>query len=250
MKSLKHGATPGPYIERVLFDRARIRDPQHYAYCLPALRDIRQLDLHPRVTFFVGENGSGKSTLLEAIAIANGLNAEGGSRNMQFATRETHSELFQILKMRRYHALIPDAWFLRAESIYNVATEIDQLGVGSSYGGKSLHAQSHGESFLSLIENRFGQGLYFLDEPEAALSPQRQLEFLLLLHTLVQQDSQLLIATHSPIIMSYPDAQILLFSEAGIAPVEYQATEHYRVTKAFLDAPERMLRHLFADDAE
>jgi predicted ATPase len=248
MKSLKHGATPGPYIETVVMERFRIRHPDHYAFHLPALRDFSQLTLHPRVTFFVGENGSGKSTLLEAIAISNGVNAEGGSRNMMFATRETHSEFHEALKLRRYHALVPDAWFLRAESLYNVASEIDRLGVERSYGGKSLHAQSHGESFLSLIANRFGQGLYFLDEPEAALSPQRQLEFLLLLHAIVQQDSQLVIATHSPIIMSYPDAQILQFDDRGITPVEYRDTEHYRVTKSFLDAPERMLKHLLTDD--
>jgi predicted ATPase len=182
--------------------------------------------------------------LLEAIAIANGLNAEGGSRNMLFSTRESHSQLHKALMIRRYHSLIPDAWFMRAESLFNVATEIDNLGVQKSYGFKSLHEQSHGEAFMSLVENRFSQGLYFLDEPEAALSPQRQLEFLVLLHQIVQQDSQLVIATHSPIIMSYPSAKIYQFIETGIQPILYKETEHYRVTKSFLESPERMLRHL------
>lgn len=252
MKSLRHGATPGPYLERVLLDPNKVADPEHYAFKLPALRGFSSLDLHPRVSFFVGENGSGKSTLLEAIAIANGLNPEGGSRNMQFATHESHSALYRALTMRRYHALVPDSWFLRAESLFNAATWIDEadkdpLGgpsLKSSYGGQSLHEQSHGEAFMSLFENRFGQGLYFLDEPEAALSPQRQLEFLVLLDTLVKQDSQFIIATHSPIIMAYPEAQIFSFSDAGIEPIAYDQTEHYRVTKTFLDSPERMLRHL------
>jgi predicted ATPase len=244
MAKFKHGATPGPFIESVLFERGRISDPNHYAFILPSLKGLMKLDLHPKVTFFVGENGSGKSTLLEAIAIANGLNPEGGSRNMQFETRASHSELYKIVRLRRYHALVPDAWFMRAESLFNVASEIDNLGVGNSYGGKSLHEQSHGEAFMTLVENRFSQGLYFLDEPEAALSPQRQLEFLVLMHQLIEKQSQVVIATHSPIIMSYPDAKIYSFSEAGVRPVAYEDTEHYRVTRSFLESPERMLGHL------
>ncbi|KAA1257990.1 recombination protein F [Rubripirellula obstinata] len=248
MRKLKRGVTPGPFIESVFLDSSRIYDPTHYAFNLPSTKSFRKLDLHPKVTFFVGENGSGKSTMLEAIAIANGLNAEGGSRNMMFATRESHSELHKALKLCRYHALVPDAWFVRAESLFNVATEIENLGVGGSYGDKSLHEQSHGEAFMTLVENRFGQGLYFLDEPEAALSPQRQLEFLVLLDSIVKQDSQIVIATHSPIIMSYPDAQIYSFGDDGINPIAYEDTEHYRVTKSFLDNPRRMLSHLLGDD--
>ncbi|MEX1040850.1 MAG: AAA family ATPase [Pirellulaceae bacterium] len=247
MKKLKPGVTPGPFIERVFLDRTRIREPEHYAFHIPALRGFSSLDLHPQVTFFVGENGSGKSTLLEAIAIANGVNPEGGSRNMLFETRPSHSQMHEALKLARYHALVPDAWFLRAESLFNVATEIDKVG-GTAYGPRSLHEQSHGESFITLIETRFGQGLYLLDEPEAALSPQRQLEFLVLLNHLVKQDSQLIIATHSPIIMSYPHALIYLFNESGISPIAYEETEHYLVTKRFLESPQRMLRYLL--DAE
>jgi predicted ATPase len=250
MRPLKRGVTPGPFIESVYLDRTRIYDPEHYAFKIPSLQRFSSLELHPQVTFFVGENGSGKSTLLEAIAIANGLNPEGGSRNMIFATRESHSQLHHALKIRRFHALVPDAWFMRAESLFNVATEIDNLGAQNSYGNKSLHEQSHGEAFMSLVESRFSQGLYFLDEPEAALSPQRQLEFLIVLHSLVQQDSQLVIATHSPIIMSYPHAKIYSFSDKGILPIAYGDTEHYRVTRAFLDSPARMLRNLIGDSLE
>ena len=259
MKSHRHGATPGPYLETVSLDRTKIRNPDHYAFRLPSMQNFRSLDLHPQVTFFVGENGSGKSTLLEAMAVANGLNPEGGSRNMHFGTRESHSDLHHALQFRKYHALVPDAWFLRAESLFNVATQLEDLDrepanaprVTDSYGGRSLHEQSHGEAFMQLIENRFSQGLYFLDEPEAALSPQRQLEFLVLLDLIVKKDSQLIIATHSPIIMSYPHAQIFAFGDSGIVPTNYEATEHYRVTKLFLDSPQRMLKHLFAgNDAD
>ena len=258
MRKLGPGVTPGPFIETILLDRTRVSDPQHYAYQIPALRNFSHLDLHPQVTFFVGENGSGKSTLLEALAIANGLNPEGGSRNLTFSTRDSHSRLHEALKVRRYHALIPDAWFLRAESLFNVATEIEALDreptrarkIIDSYGGHSLHEKSHGEAFMALLENRFGQGLYLLDEPEAALSPQRQLEFLVLLHHIVQHKSQLVIATHSPIIMSYPQSQIYLFSAEGILAINYRDTDHYRLTKQFLESPERMLHHLLADDSE
>ncbi|MEI8211175.1 MAG: AAA family ATPase [Planctomycetota bacterium] len=256
-RPLGKGPTPGPYIEKVFMDRSRIQDPNHYAFQIPAIEKFEQLELHPKVTFFVGDNGSGKSTLLEAIAVANGLNAEGGSRNVQFSTRASHSQLHEALRMRRYHALIPDAWFLRAESLYNVATEIEQLDLQESnsrklidsYGGKSLHEQSHGESFLAIMSNRFSGGLYLLDEPEAALSPQRQLAFLSLLDAWVQKGSQLIIATHSPILLGYPNSWIYSFSEDGVKRVQYLDTDHYRLTKQFLDAPQRMLKHLLQGDA-
>ena len=248
------GATPGPFIEKIWLDRTRISDPNHYAFALPAIKSFTEMRLHPKVTFFVGENGSGKSTLLEALAVANGLNAEGGSRNFQFSTRDSHSDLYKALRVEKLHALIPDAWFLRAESLFNVATQIEELDeipsdsmkIIKSYGDLSLHEQSHGESFMALVENRFKQGLYFLDEPEAALSPQRQLQFLILLDRLVKNKSQLVIATHSPIIMAYPHAQIMLFTRDGIVPTDYKDTEHFRITKLFLDGPQRMLKHLLA----
>lgn len=208
------------------------------------------------VTFLVGENGTGKSPLLEAIAVCCGFNAEGGTRNFRFSTRETHSALHQFLTVARTD-YPRDGFFFRAESFYNVATNIDELDQGpsfgppiiDSYGGISLHEQSHGESFLALVEHRFGgQGLYLLDEPEAALSPTRMMSLLVLLHHLVEQGSQFVIATHSPILMAYPGARIYQLSQQGIEPVAYQATEHYQLTRRFLEAPERMLQLLFEED--
>lgn len=201
---------------------------------------------HP-VTFFVGENGTGKSTLLEAIAIVTGFNAEGGSRDFRFSTKDTHSDLSAYITTIK--TTIPkDGFFLRAESFYNTASYLDETSTLMRYGGVSFHKQSHGESFFSLITNRFeGNGLYLLDEPEAALSPQKLIALLVSINELVKQNSQFIIATHSPILMAYPDAEIMQFSETGIEKVSYQETEHYTITKQFLDCPERMLHHLLND---
>ena len=225
-----------------------------YLNSLPAVKWLKEhrLMLDTPVTFLVGENGSGKSTLLEAIAVSCGFNAEGGTRNFTFSTRATHSELGEYITVakRRYPR---DGFFLRAESFYNVATNIDEMDeepsfsprLIDSYGGVSLHSQSHGESFLALVQNRFGgEGLYLLDEPEAALSPTRQLTLLGEMYQLVERDSQFIIATHSPILMAYPGARIYELSENGIASVEYRETEHYQLTRRFLENPERMLRYL------
>ena len=225
-----------------------------YLNSLPAVNWLKEhrLMLDTPVTFLVGENGSGKSTLLEAIAVSCGFNAEGGTRNFTFSTRATHSELGEYITVakRRYPR---DGFCLRAESFYNVATNIDEMDeepsfsprLIDSYGGVSLHSQSHGESFLALVQNRFGgEGLYLLDEPEAALSPTRQLTLLGEMYQLVERDSQFIIATHSPILMAYPGARIYELSENGIASVEYRETEHYQLTRRFLENPERMLRYL------
>ena len=222
---------------------------------IPTIAGLSLLELRQPVTFLVGENGSGKSTLLEAAALALGFNPEGGSRNFSFSTRNTHSGLYNYLRLHRGPYRPKDGFFLRAESFYNTASEVDRLArspadpLYQSYGGKSLHHQSHGESFLSLVHNRFwGQGLYLLDEPEAALSPARQLTLLAEIHRLVQEGSQLLIATHSPILMAYPQGEILLLGEGPIHPVGYRETEHYQITKQFLDNPERMLKILLEED--
>lgn len=233
------------------------QEEDSYLAQIPAVATLSLLELHQPVTFLVGENGSGKSTLLEAAALALGFNPEGGSRNFSFSTQDTHSGLFRYLRLHRGPYRPKDGFFLRAESFYNTASEVDRLatqpGSGDfydNYGGKSLHHQSHGESFLSLVHNRFwGHGIYLLDEPEAALSPARQLTLLAELHRLVKEGSQLLIATHSPLLMAYPQGEILLLGDGPIRPVAFEETEHYQITKHFLDNPERMLRILLEEEA-
>lgn len=232
------------YISRITLRRDTIDSFDCYPFALPALRALTHLDLHPRMNFFIGENGSGKSTLLEAIAVAMGFNAEGGSRNFNFSTRASHSSLHEYLRIAKGVPKPRDGFFLRAESFFNVATNVETLGV-SGYGVRSLHEQSHGESFLALMTERFrGHGLYLLDEPEAALSPQRQLAVLSRLHDLVLGHSQFIVATHSPILMAYPDAKIFAFGADGISEIAYADTEHYQVTRDFLNNPQRMLRVL------
>lgn len=226
-----------------------------YLHNLPIVRHLKKkgsLYFFKDITFLVGENGTGKSTLLEAIAVSYGFNAEGGTRNFNFSTNSTHSELYRYLTISR-SAYPKDGFFLRAESFYNVASNIDELDKGpsfgrnviDSYGGKSLHAQSHGESFLSLIHNRFsGNGLYLLDEPEAALSPSRLMALISEIHELAKHHSQFIIATHSPILMTYPGAEIYELSTDGIQSVDYRQTEHYQLTRRFLENPDRMLHYL------
>jgi predicted ATPase len=223
----------------------RVPSFDDYPFTLPAVRQLGTLKLHSKVTFIVGENGSGKSTLLEGIATAWGFNPEGGSRNFNFQTRAPHSNLHQCLRLAKGIARPNDGFFLRAESFYNVATEIDDLGVVDSYGGQSLHQQSHGEAFFSLMMNRFrGKGFYVLDEPEAALSPTRQLAMLARMHELVGLDSQFIIATHSPILMAYPDADIYQIDDTGLIRTAYEDTEHYVVTRDFLSNRDRHLELL------
>lgn len=227
-------------------------DLEDYVAALPLIRHLDALQLDRPVTFLIGENGSGKSTLLEAIALAAGFNAEGGSRNFRFATQNTHSRLYRNLTLVRGAKRPRDGYFLRAESFYNLASEIDRMdseipGLAESYGGRSLHRQSHGESFLSLMLSRFGgQGLYLLDEPEAALSPSRQLSALAAFQWLVEHQSQLIVATHSPILMAYPEARIFQLDEQGLGRVEYRQTEHYQLTRRFLENPEKMLHYLLS----
>jgi predicted ATPase len=237
------------YISRVALLRDRVDDFARYPFLLPAIRTLDTIELHPRMTIFVGENGSGKSTLLEAIAVSLGFNAEGGSRNFRFGTRASHSELHDYLRVSRGFRRPKDGFFLRAESFFNVATEIEERDKGlggppiiNSYGGRSLHEQSHGESFLTLLTERFGgKGIYLLDEPEAALSPQRQLAVLSRIHDLILDDSQFIMATHSPILMAYPDALIYQCDAEGMRPIAYEDTEHYQVMRGFLMHPQRML---------
>lgn len=234
-------------------------DETSYLRELPVVRHLthkKELVFSKAVTFLVGENGTGKSTLLEAIAVAYGFNAEGGTRNFNFSTNETHSDLYRYLTLTK-RAFPKDGFFLRAESFYNTASYIDELDaipagqrrIVDSYGGKSLHKQSHGESFLALVQNRFGgNGIYLLDEPEAALSPSRMMSLLVNIHELVQKNSQFIIATHSPILMTYPGAEVYHLSEDRICSVDYRDTEHYQLTRRFLENPERMLHYLLEDN--
>ncbi|HET7437272.1 MAG TPA: AAA family ATPase [Thermoanaerobaculia bacterium] len=227
----------------------RVPSWETFPFSLPAVRALDGLRFTTPVTFFVGENGVGKSTLLEAIAIAFGFNAEGGSRNFNFASHETHSPLHEAVRLVKRPKGPSDGFFLRAESFYNVATEVERLGAVRGYGDRSLHELSHGESFISLTMNRFwGDGFYIMDEPEAALSPTRQLAFLVRLKDLVARGSQFIIATHSPLIMAFPGATIYEISDGGLREVRYTETDHYLVTKRFVNDPERMLERLFRDE--
>lgn len=226
-----------------------------YLKNIPAVKYLMEkgkLDFSKNVSVFVGENGTGKSTLLEAIAVAYGFNAEGGTVNFNFSTNNTHSSLYKNIRIGK-KGYPKDGFFLRAESIYNVASNLESLyrnefahGVETPYGSVSLHEQSHGESFMSIITKRFsGKGLYILDEPEAALSPMRMLELMAVMKELVKDGSQFIISTHSPILMAFPDADVFELSEKGIEKVRYDETEHFTLTKQFMENPERMFRYLF-----
>lgn len=250
---------PKPYIREISLKREKVFDGTRYPFTIPAVRHLDRLSFDPDVTFLIGENGTGKSTLLEAISVALGFNAEGGTKNFSFSTRASHSELHTCLRLVRSFQRPRDGYFLRAESFFNVATEIERLDqerafappIIDSYGGHSLHEQSHGESFLALMTHRFrGKGLYILDEPEAALSPKKQLLMLRRVRQLVRQDSQFIIATHSPILLAYPNAKILLLDQRGYAPVNYEDTEHYQLTRRILNDTDEMLKAAFADDGE
>lgn len=230
------------YLRSIKLLREKTDRFTQYPFTLPVIRNLDDLEFHPQVTFIIGENGTGKSTLLEAIAVAWGFNPEGGTRNFTFSTRSSHSELHEYIRLIRGVKKPKDGFFLRAESFYNLATEIDDLQVSDFYGARSLHEQSHGEAFFAIFMNKFkGNGLYILDEPEAALSPMRQMAMLSRINDLVQQRSQFIIATHSPIIIGYPHATILQISNNRIDVVEYEKTEHYIVMKEFINNRKKML---------
>lgn len=242
------------YLQKVAIRDQQLLKNRNYPFSIPAIRKMGEIEFHPQVTFFIGENGSGKSTLLEAIAVGFGFNPEGGTRNFNFSTYASHSELWQYLRLTRGIARPKDGFFFRAESFYNVATEIEALsgeGMGrpirESYGG-NLHCRSHGESFFALLQNRLsGQGLYLFDEPEAALSPLRQMAMLRKMRDLTVDSSQLIIATHSPILMAYPDSWIYEFSEKGVRRLAYEETEQYQITRNFLNNYSMAISELFME---
>lgn len=243
------------YLRGIRLDDSARGHPEEHPWSLPVVRALDVLDLDVPVVFLVGDNGSGKSTVLEATAVCLGLNPEGGTQNVDFATSDTHSNLGNVMRPVMGAARPRTKFFLRAESFYNLATRMDELeeeepGLLASYGGESLHRQSHGESFLATILNRFEpQGLYLLDEPEAALSPQGILTLLATMHRLVTGGAQFIVATHSPMLMAFPEARIYELGQGGFTETTYEDTDHYRLTRAFLENREGFFRRLFEEEA-
>ena len=229
-----------------------LHENTEYPFSIPIIQNFDLLRFEKPVSFLIGENGVGKSTFIEALAVALGMNAEGGTENFHFQTKATHSSLYQYLKVGKGIRRPQTRFFLRAESFYNVASEIDEIGdedstMYDSYGGKSLHQSSHGESFMQLMMNRFSKnGLYILDEPEAALSPSRQLALLVLIDDLVKEGSQFIISTHSPILLSYHDCMIYDLNH-DFEKITFKETDIYQLYKLVLDNPEGMQYHLFKE---
>lgn len=235
------------FIEKIEVDSSKFPNKKEYPFNIEVIKNTKEINLTKNVTFLIGENGIGKSTFIEALAIACGLNPEGGTQNFMFSTRDTKYELSDYIRIPHIQRKVQTKFFLRAESFYNVATEIERLGVGG-YGKNSLHSCSHGESFLQLIENRFTEnGLYILDEPEAALSPSRQMTLLCFIDELAKQGSQFIIATHSPILISYRDGEILDLNN-NFAIQKYEDTEIYQLYKLYLENPYEMQKRLFDNE--
>ena len=239
------------FVKKIILEREKIEDMQKYPFTIPLVKDFREIEFHTNVTFFIGENGVGKSTFMEAIAVALQLNPEGGTQNFVFHTRDTHSSLSRYLTLQKSGLLPTTKYFLRAESFYNVASEIinnsETSECGPLYGsyGGNLHECSHGESFIKLVQNRFTEkGLYILDEPESALSPSRQMSLLCMIDSLAKNGSQFIIATHSPILISYREGEILDLNQ-NFKKVEYKETDIYAIYKLFLENDVKMQEYLF-----
>jgi predicted ATPase len=237
-----------PYLKALMFMDDAVREDKSYPFSIPAVRALETIAFHPDVTFFVGENGSGKSTVLEAIPLALGFGAEGGTKSVLFETAKTTSNLSDFIRPVRSFKKPKDGYYLRAESFFNVATYMDEVGYLRGYGDKSLHARSHGESFMTLLLQKLkGNGLYILDEPEAALSPANIMAAIVAINHLVEQESQFIIATHSPILLAYPRAKIIEFTGDGVAETRYENTAHYSLTKDFLINHKKRIEQLLAD---
>ncbi|MBQ8811771.1 MAG: AAA family ATPase [Bacteroidales bacterium] len=239
------------YIKKLVLEKP-LEERVDYPYDIPAIHLLNELEFSSDITFLVGENGIGKSTLIEALAICAGFNPEGGSTYLRFNTYDTHSVLYQDLKIVRSTNRNTDGFFLRAESFYNIASELDRITdkdkLYRNYGG-AIHCKSHGEGFMSVVMNRLsGNGLYIFDEPESALSVHSQLQLLVKMRQLQENQSQFIIATHSPILLAYPGATIYHISEDGFAPIQYEDTEQYKMTKLFLLNYQSIINKLLVDD--
>lgn len=247
-------------LKKLTLLRERVPDWQAYPFSVAAIRELNELVFRSRICFFAGENGTGKSTLLEAIAAHYGFGREGGNRNFRNDSTESNQSIDPLVKALRlsFDKRTGAGFFLRAESFFNTASHIDALDrepgygppISAFYGGRSLHARSHGETFFTVLDLKFRRnGLFLLDEPEAALSLQRQLSFLVLIHDVLRKfkDAQFVISTHSPVLLAYPNAQILSFDEGGVHEVDYEQTGSFQVAHRFLNHREQVLEELFAD---
>ncbi len=237
------------YIKKLSIDWSN-EEIEPYVRNTEGLKSIDTLTFEKNIVLFAGDNGTGKSTLLEAMAIASGFNPEGGTINYRFSTYDDYSHLYKALSIQKSGSKPTFGYFLRAESFYNLATKEAEYSRGPNGKPQYLHEQSHGESFLSFILNYTGQGLYFLDEPEAALSPQRQLSLLLHISEMAKNGSQFFIATHSTLLLGTPDAEIFNFSEEGVNKCRYEDTDSYQITSMFINDRERLLNYLFGNDKE
>ncbi|WP_411279282.1 AAA family ATPase [Gemmatimonas sp.] len=244
------GSLGSPFLTHLELREERVQRGLH-PFEIPLLQHSMAIEFTTPVTFLVGENGSGKSTLLEALAWSVGFGAQGGNRDHRGADDADDAEGSVLGRALRvgWRQRTTEGFFMRAETFFNFATTLESLDSNfARYGGESLHAKSHGEAFLSLFEHRFDDGLFLLDEPEAALSPQRQLAFLQILHRLtVTREAQFVIATHSPMLLAFPGATVLSLDGGVIEPIDYRDTDHFRITRDFLAAPERFFRYLFEE---
>lgn len=247
-------------LKRIALLRDRVKDWDSYPVCLPVIRNLQEISFRSRICFFAGENGTGKSTLLEAIAAHYGFGREGGTRNFRNDSTESNCSVDPLVRALRlsFDNRTGAGFFLRAESLFNAVSYMDELDkeggfgppISSFYGGRSLHTRSHGETFFTVLDLKFRRnGLFLLDEPEAALSPQRQLAFLVLIHDVLRayRDAQFIISSHSPVLLGYPEAQILSFDDGLIHEIEYEQTASLQIVRRFLNHRKRFLEELFKE---
>ena len=247
-------------LKKITLLRERVSNWADYPFCVPVIRNLEELTFKSRISFFAGENGTGKSTLLEAIAAHYGVGHEGGNRNFSNDSTDSNHSADPLVRALRlsFDKRTGAGFFLRAESWFNAVSHMDELDkepahappISAYYGGRSLHTRSHGETFFTVLDLKFRRnGLFLLDEPEAALSPQRQLSFLVLIHDVLGKckDAQFIVSTHSPMLLGYPDAQIFSFDGDRIAEISYEETAPLQIVRHFLNHREGFLRELFAE---